>query len=371
MNYKVRPLDGADPHPRVPPYKFLGRTPLFAEHLSTRAHLQESLFCVYPLHRRMFRLCITDLPDRVLDYSRLKGKILPVPVIMQTIYEQIHQGHSLVNQFYGRMAKLCDADKTVLPRGVRRKYWSTASALFSEHLSTLLRNSCDYLIDQVDGGGDTPLVLLTLVYNGRFCIDPPLERLRELVLDAEEAIRRIGANLETFESRMLKLRNKTWLRIHIGEEYVAQLAAKLDRNMETTLSSVVDYVDELHQRFGPIVREQELHQERPVSDLGFEEGFRKITYFQTFVSACMSMLGSEHFAMHVLAQDECKMALKAAIETLENNIAGALLRQHEWENRDVCEAFQMLATRAKQYPQTTEELIEMGESLFTYFLSKA
>lgn len=95
-------------------------------------------------------------------------------------------------------------------------------------------------------------------------------------------------------------------------------------------------------------------------DITFEAGYKKIDFYQTFINRITEMVTNEFYAIGQLEQEECKANLKASINALIDDVAGKLVLQHEWENRDICDTFQMLATRALQEPTSTEELMEMG-----------
>lgn len=308
-----------------------------------------------------------DLPECMLDYSKYEKQELSPEHLMIIINEQLQAGTAMMVQFYEKMIKFCEQDKTQIGKLQKRKYWSTASALISDKISLLLRNTCDYLINEIGPNTHQPRLLIKLIYNGKFELEPSIDHLKESITNAEMKIRHMCNDQETFESRMLKIKRVTHLKIYIGEDYLDALHDRLEQLIEDGLRDLMDYLDQLHETFEPILKEHEFYKEKNViQDISFEEGFEKINYFQEFITKCLLMLGKEYFQVVYLLQEECKVELKNTIEMLIDMVASTLVRQHEWENRDICESFEMLANRAKQIPKTTEELMEMGKSPFRY-----
>lgn len=357
----MRPLTGEDPHPKVPPYRLLGKTTNYVDYLRTRDLLQLSLFNVYPLHRRVFKLCITELPERIYDFSKIKSNFVTIEHMIIILNEQIHQNQSLMQHFYAKILRMAETDKTVIPKGYKKKYWETLSALLSEHVSRSVRNTIIYTSESLKTMQTVPYIVLKLQYTRKFVLDPTPEGLFESFCDLIEKMCMATENMESFESAMLKRKRKTTLRFYIDGVYKSELFAEIRANLYEQLVPILSYMDDLHTTFEAIIKEQEIFDENLSNDMSFEEGFGKINYFQLFINKVLGMVDNEYFDELVLAQEKCKVDLKDSIETLIDNIAYKLVMQHEWENRDICETFEMLATRAKQIPKTTEELMEMGE----------
>lgn len=361
VNYRVRPLTGEDLHPIVTGYKLLGKTSNYNEYKRVKDLLNTSLFVTYPLYRRIFRCCVMELPENMVDFLRFKQHSINFDQLLTLINEQIHQGASAIQHFYTKILKLCDLDKTHVAKKLRKRYWFTGSALLSEFISRNLRNTILNVLEQVKTMKDVPLLTFKLEYNGRFTISPNEEKMIEMGVNLLDTILRVGENLESLESSMLKYKEKSYLKRYITERDVFELRELLEKNLHLPLEPIYDYLNEISEIFAPIIKEQEIYDENLDVDMTFEEGFDKINYFQTFVNKVLGMVDNEYFGYVKLVQIECKEQLKNAIETLIDHIAYKLTMQHEWENRDICETFEMLATRAKLIPKTTEELMEMGE----------
>lgn len=361
VNTRVRPMSGEDLHPKVFGYKLLGRTSNYNEYLRIREHMNASLFITYPLYRRMFKCCTMELPPSMIDFLRFKQHSINFDQLLTLINEQIHQGSSSIQHFYTKIIKLCELDKTHVSKKLRKRYWQTGSALLSEFISRNMRNTILSILEEVKTMKDVPMLTLKLVYTGRFAIKPIEDNMYGLFSNLIDAILDIGENFESLESLMLKYKEKTYVKIYITEDDVLELKQLLANNLHLPLIPICEYIDCISDDFMPIIKEQEIYDDNIDVDMTFEEGLGKINYFQTFINRVLGMVDNEYFDYIKLTQIDCKEQLKNAIETLIDHIAYKLTSQHEWENRDICETFEMLATRAKQLPKTTEELMEMGE----------
>lgn len=362
VNYRVRPLSGDDPHPKITSLKLLGKTQNYIEYLRTRDLLSVCLFNVYPLHRKVFRYCINEVPERLLEYAKVKHSST-FEQFLTALHEQLHQSHSLIQHFYVKIVKLCEHDRTQIPKGYKKKYWSTVSALLSEHISRSIRNTIVYVVKQIIHMKDVPYLIVRLIYSSGFKLFPSELDALIYIGNLIQSIKNTGEQLETIESVILNYKRKTYLKIYINDEYIEEIEMTLKRNIAIPLAPIYEHIESLTRKFEPIIKEQEIFEENLANDMSFEEGFEKINYFRTFVVEVLIVLDNEFFGFIKLSQIECKDELQKVTENLIDTIAYKLVMQHEWENRDICDTFEMLAMRAKQIPKTTEELMEMGKFL--------
>lgn len=99
----------------------------------------------------------------------------------------------------------------------------------------------------------------------------------------------------------------------------------------------------------------------PEEDITFEEGYAKVDYFRGFIDKLSMVFDFEYFPLGKLAQAVVRGEVTNHLVFIVETVASKLVRQHIWINEDICGHFEMLKVRALKVPETSEELIEMGE----------
>ncbi|KAF5300238.1 hypothetical protein FQR65_LT09192 [Abscondita terminalis] len=97
------------------------------------------------------------------------------------------------------------------------------------------------------------------------------------------------------------------------------------------------------------------------SDMSFEEGYSKIEIYKAYLDRLMAMVDIEQYLVGELVQSSCRVAIGNALNDLIQRVAAKLVVQHMWLNEEICQDFETIKARALTVPQTTEELMELGE----------
>lgn len=175
--------------------------------------------------------------------------------------------------------------------------------------------------------------------------------------DLIDKIAQAANELETMESKFCLKQPKKDIPIFVLQEDIQRARDKIKKNIIKMYWPINEYVNELKSQYEVIYGDEEDEEQKEMS---FEEGKEKIDFYRTYIDKILDMVANEYYPIGKLNQEDAKMNLKTSVETLIADVAAKLILQHEWENMDICETFQMLAIRAMQIPKTTDELMEMG-----------
>lgn len=301
-----------------------------------------------------------EIPQTILDISKYKNAPgIDIPQLLYAINDQINFSVAFLQHFYAKIVDLAKKDKSVIPRGYKRRYWATGTGILATNFSRLMRDSIEHLVAMVGEKGTFPYVRLKLQYESKFILCPTFEELCELLCNILNRMAEVGDSFEALESIFCEKVSGRYIPVYIQEEFLETAKNRGRASLTLLMEPIMVYIGALEEEYRPISDEYEKDEELKV-DMTFQEGYTKISYFKTFITKVLGLVENEYFDVAMLQQEECKGSLKTYILALIDDIAGKLVLQHEWENRDICETFEMLAVRAKQIPKTTEELMEMG-----------
>lgn len=125
VNSRVRPVDGTNPHIRLLPYKYLGKSIYYADYLRNKDELKSKLFSTYPLMRKILKKCVTELPEILVDFTKYRDTSYEHTKLMDILTDEIVKGGVFIKEFYDKIMELAESDKTKLPKGGKLHYWRT------------------------------------------------------------------------------------------------------------------------------------------------------------------------------------------------------------------------------------------------------
>lgn len=357
VNSRVLPLDGHDPHIILPPYKFLGKSVYFEDYLKHREELKLKLFTPYPFMRKILKMCITELPDILVDFSKYREIAYDKNKLSDILSDEIAKGSVFINNFYERVLKLSNKDSTKLPKGGKVHYWRTGTGILASQFTRLLKDTIAHLVKVTGNEEQIPYLRLQLTSDKGLKLFPTDREACNMYWELVDKISEAANDLPTLESKMCSKQPEKNIPIFVLIEDIKWARERIKRNIIKMYKGINEYLSMLKENYQTIYQDEEDEEQR---EMNFEEGKAKIEYYRIYIDKILSMVANEYYPIGVLDQDEAKMSLKASVEGLISEVAVKLVLQHEWENRDICETFEMLAIRALQVPKTTDELMEMG-----------
>lgn len=123
---KIRPPDGSDQHVILAPYKYKGRTDNYDNYLKTRTQIRRILFTCYPLNAKILKLCVMELPDILIDFSKYRDVPRDHQKISDILEDEISKASDRIKAFYDKVITIGQSDKTKFTKHSRKvKYWRT------------------------------------------------------------------------------------------------------------------------------------------------------------------------------------------------------------------------------------------------------
>lgn len=214
-------------------------------------------------------------------------------------------------------------------------------------------------------------MFIYLNYNHGFTLSPSQIETFDFYTDIVYKICQICSNLRTLESVFCETEESKFIPINVLEEHTSQAISTIKNNIDLKYKDILAYIETLEEKFELIYNDEAIEE---VQDMTFDEGKEKIELYQTYTYKVLEMVSNVYYPIGVLKKDGGKASLIKSVENLINAVADKLVLQHEWENRDICETFEMLAVKAVTMPTTTDELMEQGiyyhpcKTLFTMFI---
>ncbi|XP_022919154.2 dynein axonemal heavy chain 7 [Onthophagus taurus] len=364
VNCKVRPVDGSDPHIHLAPNKFFGRTARYDVYLLHRSRLEKKLFISYPLMRRILNQCVIVMPDILINFTKFRDHAYEMPDLIQLIEEEIKVGTKLFHTFHTRVLSISASDNTKFTDSRSRlHYWRTGTYIISSNFTRVILNTINHIIEVTGDDDHIPFLKLYLQYDKRLTLYPSMRDTLECYMKIIETISTIPNGLSSLESNFCPHMPETSIPIFIEPNYFIEAERKIRENLAIKFAPVEKYLHKLEQSYADCYGDELDGGENEMGEgeeFNFEDGYAKIDFYQSFINRISDMVTSEYYSIGQLEQEECKANIKASINALIDDVAGKLALQHEWENRDICEVFEMLAQKALHRPTTTAELMEMG-----------
>lgn len=167
-------------------------------------------------------------------------------------------------------------------------------------------------------------------------------------------------NFNVLES--VKIRDYPDKKIHLNitDEYISNAMETVGENILKMYEPLQNYMLSLEEGYKEVFTTVSLSSVQSESD--FETGVTQIRHFQNYINKTSSLLTSEYFAIGQLILSEYVQTMKESLSEVIENIFSGLCGILIAENENICECFENIKAEAYRRPQTSEELIEQGNS---------
>lgn len=367
VNSKVKPVDGRDGHIALTPYKYPGRTQRRQAFLWHKTELNRKLYLMYPLVRKILDHCITDIPHIWLDFKKFRT-VHPVffSDLSKSFQEELSYLLYSIRKFYKTITQMVINNnfKNKSPEEVR-KYLRGCSGLLSVYISKALVNTIANIVEVTADDDRIPYLQLTISIdtNSRLKLQPDPQVLIDLFKNAIDQIAALGNNLTVLQHYYQQERThvEKYIPMFVEESFIQYAKTKVEENLGEKFKPVIAYIDHLESEFFQVYGEYSPSNNRLGVDMSFDTGCDEIVFFRKYVDKMTEKVSNEYYPIGKLQQDECVESLKKSVNEIMDVIFEKLCSIHMYKNDSICEQFELLAARALQVPQTTEELMEMGD----------
>ncbi|KAG5311588.1 DYH12 protein, partial [Acromyrmex insinuator] len=149
--------------------------------------------------------------------------------------------------------------------------------------------------------------------------------------------------------------------------YLNEVHQQLNVILQKSFRPLSNYLEELRLQFSYIFYEtdQIYYDTTPEKELSFDECVAKVENFNQLVRVINGMPNNEYLMTISLRQTTAKSNLIAYANKQRELFIDNLVTKHWNYNLEICATFEMMKERVLNIPQTTKELIELGQYMLT------
>ncbi|KAJ8974696.1 hypothetical protein NQ317_015225 [Molorchus minor] len=355
VNLKSPPLDENLKRYRPEPYKYMGRTERFPIYLQNRAELKRRFMLHYHLVQRIFRECVTKLPNTLFDLTVFRNMSYDIEYLDEIFTRYVYEAELILRKFYDRIVDIVKEDKTKV--GADHSYphlLAVCTGLLSVYISKAIMQSIEYVTEVTGSEALVPFLQLSLKCSEGLVLCPSDE---EVILTYSLFITKlldIGVNFPVMQMYRIKNFPEKYIHMNLTEQFVTESLEKITANIVMMFQPINDYVDVLDKEFKEIFRGVSIS---GTDESAFEKGCEQISHYQNYLSKASSMVSCEYFAIGQLILSEYIQSMKDSLYEVVQTVFVQLCGIHIIENEDICADFEKVKADALHKPVTSEELI--------------
>ncbi|CAG2053712.1 unnamed protein product, partial [Timema podura] len=157
--------------------------------------------------------------------------------------------------------------------------------------------------------------------------------------------------------------NKKVLKIKLSDHYLNHAHAVLETNLDQLLAPIFDYTRQMEDTFDALYDESLIAEIKDFirAEPTFDQCCEKIRFFQEYLGKISSLVMNQYFNAGRVCQNDVIKNLREFAQSFIDDILKYLVTRHRAENERICGVFSEVMRRAFKVPQSTEELMAMGE----------
>ncbi|RZC36870.1 DHC N2, MT and/or AAA 6 domain containing protein [Asbolus verrucosus] len=345
---------------QVTPYKHLGRTENYPTFLRRREELKAKFILHHFLIRKILNECVTKLPYELLNLHVSLKNQLDTEEFEKQIFDCANDAAQHLQEFYRKIVALVEHDKVNTQRA--KSYLGACTGLLSVNMSKTIAHTLLHVVNFTGSKEHVPYLKLNITFKNRLILEPTADDIIDIY---EKFLRKIIDNAKQFyvlEKYKIKGYDNKQIHLCLTEEFFDSILKQISRNIREKYEPILEYIKKLDDEFIDIYEDLASGGDTiATSDLIFEEGCKKIVELKSFLPKIVFIPDNAYFIIGQLTITDYRETIKQILMNIIENIFNNLSAQHEWENNDICEAFDIINVRATQKPITTEEVIEIGK----------
>ncbi|KAH0814233.1 hypothetical protein GEV33_008564 [Tenebrio molitor] len=345
---------------QIEPYKLLGKTKNYPVFLQRRKEFQAKFILHHPLIRRILNECVTKLPYELFNLNLSLKSQLDTKEFQKHIFDYANDAAQRLQEFYRKIVVLVEHEKVNTQHA--RSYLGACTGLLSVNISRTIAHTLLHVVSFTGSKEHIPYLKLNITFKDRLILEPTAEDVIEIY---NKFLRKIIDGARQFyvlEKYRIKGFDNKQIHLCLTDEFFHSIITQIAVNIREKYEPILKYIKNLDNEFvdiyGDLCSEGNTIS---TSDLIFEEGCKKLLYFKSYLPKVAFIPDNAYFTIGQLIITDYREILKQTLLNIIENIFNNLSAQHEWENDDICEAFDIIYVRATQKPITTEEVIEIGK----------
>ncbi|KAJ3639667.1 hypothetical protein Zmor_003011 [Zophobas morio] len=345
---------------QIHPYKHLGKTDNYPVFLQRRKELKSKFILHHPLIRRILGECVTKLPYELLNLGASLRSRLDTDDFQKHIFDYANDAAQRLQEFYRNIVGLVEHER--MSPGQAASHLGACTGLLSVNISRTIAHTLLHVATFTGSKEQFSYLKLTITFEDRLILSPTAEEVIDIYSKFLRKIIDGARQFYVLEKYKLKGFDNKQIYLCLTEEFFDSVLARIACNIKEKYKPILAYIDKLDSEFVDIYEDLcSRGSTIATSDLIFEEGCKKLLYFKSYLPKVAFIPDNAYFTIGQLIITEYREVLKQTLLTIVDNIFANLSAQHEWENTDICEAFDIIYVRATQKPITTEEVIEIGK----------
>ncbi|XP_076648749.1 dynein heavy chain at 62B [Halictus rubicundus] len=356
----------------IPPYKLAGRTDLYPKYLRNRCAIMKKFYLPHKLMRNILARAHLLMPKWICDLNRYRElEYLDFNRFLDLVETDTKKGAlDVTGTYYGDIVRLISQPRYLydVPPPALHDFINCADNLLGLQVVTCMINTIERLLYVLSNWSTVPLFKLQLkCENNELFLSPTIQEICFSLHDVIEQIRTVGQQLPPLASWVNVKTNVDHIKVVLPEWYLEETYERLALVLDETYRPLIDYVEDLREKFrlvfDPETRDEVVAFVR--SGYHFKECVSKVEDFNQFIRSIHGMPNHEYFPIAIIDQIAAKAGLLEATEAVRQLIIGELVKSHRYFNLEICNAFETIRERALNVPNTTKELLELGEYMLT------
>lgn len=342
---------------QIQPYKQLGRTENHPIFLERRRKLKTKFILYLPLIQRILVECVTNLPHELFDLTATLELHQDIKEFRNQIFGLAELGCQCLQDLYGNVVGLVECEKV----NTRRDYLGACTGLLSVNISKTLAHTLLHVVNFTGCKEHVPYLKFSITFNDQLMLEPTVDEIIDIYEKFLQKIVNYARQFSVLEKYQIKgYENKT-ISLCLTEQFFQSVIHKIDINIRSKYEEILNYIKTVDVEFIEIYGELSRCDTILVDDLIFESGCEKILQYKSYIAKIAFIPDNVYFPIGQLVLTDFRQGLQESLLKVISIHFNNLRAQHEWENNDICEAFEMIRIRATRSPITTEEVIEIGK----------
>ncbi|XP_020294800.1 dynein heavy chain 12, axonemal-like [Pseudomyrmex gracilis] len=382
------------------PYKYPGRTKFAAKFFKNRCTFSKQYYLSHQLVRSIVAKAHLLLPEILCDFARYRTlDFLNFDRFCDSVRADLKKSvHTITASYYVNIARtvsqrrnIQDVSGNVLPR-----FLKCATTLLGLQIINRAINTIEHLLNVLTDRAAMPFLTFELKCENRdLFASPRLEELHNIFHDFVNEIatsgrhlppletwvhsrryqgrggreeRRKGGKREKGQTELNIAANSNPAFVSLPDWYLNKAHERLTASLQEFFRPLCDYVAELRLKFDCILHVEDNEQldamaatKRFKKEHTLEQCMERVKDFNDLIRAIHGMPDNEYLETMRVHQVAAKHGLIYFANRSRDIVIDELVERHWNYNLDICNTFEELRDRALDVPQTTKELLELGQ----------
>ncbi|XP_076756861.1 dynein heavy chain at 62B [Xylocopa sonorina] len=353
----------------IPPYKLAGRTEFYSKYLRNRCAFRNKYYLPHRLIRNIVARAHLLMPEWICDFRRYRKKMdyLDFNRFLDLVESDIKKGAlTIASNYYSDIVRLISQPRYLhdVPTHSVADFLNCANNLLALQVVTRMINTIEHMLQILGDKQTVPLFKLQLrCENNELSLNPTMREICSAFHTILDQISRVGQQLPPLDSWVGVKIQREHIKVLLPEWYLEETHRRLAEVLENTFQSFTNYVEELSNKFR-VVFDPEMRK-KIVSYVStgrtFQECVSKVEDFNEFIREINGMPDHEYFSIGIIHQTAAKEELLRCTDEVRTMIIEELVKSHQNYNFEICNTFESIKERALNIPNTTKELLELGE----------